>query len=667
MVNTDIDYFLISQLRPSEVYDYINKRKKSFYTKNRNVHFKNLGTLVIWIGVEFWALLLTFFVGLAVNTLMSIIGIILLLLFFVVMYTLVKNVSKTENLLAKIHSTRLKAIRQNKTVILPEDEIEIGDTVLISEGEVVPFDVRVIESNSLIVDESKVFNENKKVGKSAVTLPRKDFKIYELSNIIFSNSYVIKGSGKGIVINKKSTTSKHYGLLTHNFNKMYVFFLVFLSFILSALVFYMTMNIWVSTTFLLTFVFVAGRYIAVSKLYLKYLITKRLLANSIVIPSITKIDSYNEVKKAIIKIDSFSFESYIPKFFLVVENKYYSVEDLLLPKENIPKEFIYCFVIVSFLYKKTKNFYLKVTLNPIINVLSSIGIHNEMIKNCKVIEYNITNEIDSISTIRLRDEKEIFIGIVSLKAYTRQFGKPYRTSYNGEGVVILYKDVSDHETLLKPILVIEANKYDYKIEMEKFEKEMKFFFFSDLSVKELSAFFQEIGISLSKFSFISAGEILNIPQEQQKFFLEKFNLLTNLSNKDINHIKKMLAEKNEILLDCFIEINQSDIGIMKIPYFGTFFNKNNLILTATKDLLTPFRLMEILENLRISLKKMESITAFLVISFLFVSLVFCVYGNIIISVFSPIVVILIVSEIPKYFVRKYCVKGYGNESYKNKP
>ncbi|MFN4245946.1 MAG: hypothetical protein ACK4F9_07380, partial [Brevinematia bacterium] len=411
----EVDYLTVSQLRVSEVYDYVNNKKKQSPNKTKNILFRNILTFTSVLGIEFLILLIGFLVGFNINPILSIIGITSLTIFEIVTYNLLSHIHRIESLLARMHSTKVKVIRQNKTLIIPEEEAEIGDTVLISEGEIVPFDLRIIESNSLVVDESKVFNENRKVGKSAITLPRKEFKIYELSNIVFSNSYVVKGSGKGVIINKKETTHKPYLTITYSKNILYTTSLLLLSIFLSALVFYVIKNISLSLILFATTLFVTSRkYIEMSTLCLKYLISRKLLQQSIVIPSITKIDRYDDVKKSIVKIDQYSFETYIPKFFLVERGKYYSIEDLLMIKSDIPKEFIYCFVISYLMHKKTKNTSLKVMLNPIINILSSIGVHEGIVKSFKMIDYNIVNNINTISTVLLRDEIDISIGIVSL-------------------------------------------------------------------------------------------------------------------------------------------------------------------------------------------------------------------------------------------------------------
>ncbi|MFN4245785.1 MAG: hypothetical protein ACK4F9_06550, partial [Brevinematia bacterium] len=253
--------------------------------------------------------------------------------------------------------------------------------------------------------------------------------------------------------------------------------------------------------------------------------------------------------------------------------------------------------------------------------------------------------------------------IVSLSSYITQFGKPYQTSYNGEGIVILYKDMTKPNASIKPILVIECQNHNSRVKVNDLDKDLKFLFLSELSTKELSNLFQATDIPFSTLSSISADELLSMPEEQRKFLLEKFNLISNISSKNMEYIKEIISKTEETLLECFVEIKQSSIGIMKTPYFGTFFNKGNLILTVTKNFLTPLKLIENIMIFKVSSKKLKTVNILLVVLLIFTNLISFMNGSFIISAISPLIMILLISKFPKYIAED---KSHDNKNFKNK-
>ncbi len=116
-----------------------------------------------------------------------------------------------DNLLKKISPTTL-VMRNDEKQEIPVSHLTIGDVVLLSQGSIVPADLRLIESKDLEVNESALTGESKTVYKTNLSQT-------DSSNLAFMGTSVISGSGRGVVINigrdtqfgkiAKSTTYLH--------------------------------------------------------------------------------------------------------------------------------------------------------------------------------------------------------------------------------------------------------------------------------------------------------------------------------------------------------------------------------------------------------------------------------------------------------------------------
>jgi P-type Mg2+ transporter len=104
-----------------------------------------------------------------------------------------------ENLLKKITPEALVE-RDNEKQEIPVSQLTIGDIVLLSQGSIIPADLRLFEANNLEVNESSLTGEAKSVHKESDTIPVTHADITNQKNIGFMGTIVESGSGKGIVI-----------------------------------------------------------------------------------------------------------------------------------------------------------------------------------------------------------------------------------------------------------------------------------------------------------------------------------------------------------------------------------------------------------------------------------------------------------------------------------
>ncbi len=93
----------------------------------------------------------------------------------------------------------VKVLRDGVTVSIPQNQIVVGDIILIESGDKIVADGRLIESTSLMVDESALTGESLPVKKNAsVTLANKT-PLAERVNCAYSGTFVSGGNGKMIV------------------------------------------------------------------------------------------------------------------------------------------------------------------------------------------------------------------------------------------------------------------------------------------------------------------------------------------------------------------------------------------------------------------------------------------------------------------------------------
>jgi Mg2+-importing ATPase len=104
-----------------------------------------------------------------------------------------------ENLLKKITPTAV-VLRDGQKQEIPVVKLTLGDIVLLSQGTIIPADIRLLETNQLEVNESSLTGESKNVYKIGTELSLKEMQLSALRNIGFMGTTIVSGSGKGVVI-----------------------------------------------------------------------------------------------------------------------------------------------------------------------------------------------------------------------------------------------------------------------------------------------------------------------------------------------------------------------------------------------------------------------------------------------------------------------------------
>lgn len=97
----------------------------------------------------------------------------------------------------KMIPTFANVIRDGEKCIIPSEEIVVGDLVEVKIGDIVPADIRVIDSKGMKVDHSSITGESEHQTRSPVCTDKNPL---ETANLAFYSTHVVEGWGQGIVI-----------------------------------------------------------------------------------------------------------------------------------------------------------------------------------------------------------------------------------------------------------------------------------------------------------------------------------------------------------------------------------------------------------------------------------------------------------------------------------
>ncbi|MBC9702561.1 MAG: HAD-IC family P-type ATPase, partial [Leuconostoc sp.] len=103
------------------------------------------------------------------------------------------------NALKEMSTPNASVIRDGKETSIKSTELVVGDIVRLEAGDIVPADVRLIESASLQVEEASLTGESVPINKSAETLQETDLPLGDRTNLGFMNTNVTYGRGVGVV------------------------------------------------------------------------------------------------------------------------------------------------------------------------------------------------------------------------------------------------------------------------------------------------------------------------------------------------------------------------------------------------------------------------------------------------------------------------------------
>lgn len=128
---------------------------------------------------------------------------VMIVLFIVVNVTLgFTQEYRSEKMLSTLSSlvvSKARVLRGRKEELIPSTELVPGDIVILQTGDIVPADARIIESVSLLINETVLTGESVAVQKNS-ELVASATNIYDATNIVFSGTTIVQGKATAIVV-----------------------------------------------------------------------------------------------------------------------------------------------------------------------------------------------------------------------------------------------------------------------------------------------------------------------------------------------------------------------------------------------------------------------------------------------------------------------------------
>lgn len=93
----------------------------------------------------------------------------------------------------------VRVIREGKTILIPQGQVVVGDLVIIESGDKIIADGRLVESLSLMVDESTLTGESLPIKKQASVVLDNSVVLAERVNCVYSGTFVTAGNGLMVV------------------------------------------------------------------------------------------------------------------------------------------------------------------------------------------------------------------------------------------------------------------------------------------------------------------------------------------------------------------------------------------------------------------------------------------------------------------------------------
>ncbi|MFA6089107.1 MAG: HAD-IC family P-type ATPase, partial [Candidatus Woesearchaeota archaeon] len=154
------------------------------------------------------AAVVSFFTGSHVDaTIIVSIILISVILGFVQLYSTEKALEKLKDVV----KTTSTVLRDGKEIEIHASQICVGDILVLSSGDVVSADARIIESKDFFVNQSSITGESYPSQKISIKTSSKVSSLAELSNMIFLGSNVVSGTAKAIVV--KTGKNTEYGTI----------------------------------------------------------------------------------------------------------------------------------------------------------------------------------------------------------------------------------------------------------------------------------------------------------------------------------------------------------------------------------------------------------------------------------------------------------------------
>lgn len=111
-----------------------------------------------------------------------------------------KKAQSSLEALRNMSAPTARVLRQGEESVVPASELVAGDVVLLGDGDMVPADMRLIDSANLKVQEASLTGESVPAEKDADVLLPEDCVLGDRSNMVYTSAIVTYGRATGVVV-----------------------------------------------------------------------------------------------------------------------------------------------------------------------------------------------------------------------------------------------------------------------------------------------------------------------------------------------------------------------------------------------------------------------------------------------------------------------------------
>ncbi len=111
-----------------------------------------------------------------------------------------KKAQSSLEALRNMSAPTARVLRQGEESIIPARELVVGDVIFLSDGDMIPADIRLLDSANLKAQEASLTGESVPSEKDADDLLPADCPLGDRSNMAYSSSMVTYGRAEGIVV-----------------------------------------------------------------------------------------------------------------------------------------------------------------------------------------------------------------------------------------------------------------------------------------------------------------------------------------------------------------------------------------------------------------------------------------------------------------------------------
>lgn len=193
----------------SNIYSGLNDNKIEELRKSQGENIiqipksKNFMAVFFIQFIKLWVILLLVALGIFFYIGEKEISIFLCTILFLNILFIASNEYKEEKSLMelqKLESSDTTVIRNSKEMKIPSKDLVLGDIVILNKGDIIPADLRIVESNSLKVKEGAVTGEGYTIEKYHTKIDDVEIPLSEMKNILFKSSVIIEGNATAVVI-----------------------------------------------------------------------------------------------------------------------------------------------------------------------------------------------------------------------------------------------------------------------------------------------------------------------------------------------------------------------------------------------------------------------------------------------------------------------------------